>query len=269
MKKDDFGDRMKLYEGMEADRFLMPGLPICVRLDGRAFHTFTRGLKRPYDERISRMMIETTKTLVEESHAIIGYTQSDEITLIFAPTLRLDSMFFGGRVSKLTSTLASICTARFNELKTEMLPEKRKTLATFDCRVWSPPTKEEAVNILLWRELDATKNSISMAASTYYSHKFLQGKSGSEKQELLFQKGINWNNYPAFFKRGTYVKRVVYTRKLSPTELDKLPPKHNARVSGDCLLTRSEVRELDMPVFRKISNRVGVIFDNADPIMKD
>ena len=80
--KDSFGDRMKMYEGIEASRILMPGLPICVRLDGRAFHTFTRGLNRPYDERLSRMMIETTKRLVEDTHALIGYTQSDEISLI-------------------------------------------------------------------------------------------------------------------------------------------------------------------------------------------
>lgn len=266
-KKDSFGDRMKKYEGMEADRILLPGLPICVRLDGRAFHTFTRGLDRPYDERLSVMMIETTKRLVEETHALIGYTQSDEISLIYAPAVSSEELLFGGRVSKLTSTLASIATAHFNEMRRDLLPQKG--IATFDCRVWSVPNKEEAVNCLLWRELDATKNSISMAASAYYSHKALQNKNSSQKQELLFQKGINWNNYPDFFKRGTYVKRVTSYRKLTHTELDKLPEKHQARLNPDMEYTRSDVIDIGMPIFSKVTNRVGVVFDGEFPILDD
>jgi tRNA(His) 5'-end guanylyltransferase len=149
----------------------------------------------------------------------------------------------------------------------KLIPEKG--IATFDCRVWTVPSKEEAVNCLLWRELDATKNSVSMASSAYYSHNFLNGKNGSEKQELLFQKGINWNDYPIFFKRGTYVKRVVFSRKLTTPELDKLPIKHTARENPDMEFTRSEIRELDMPIFRTIINKVEVVFDGATPIMKD
>jgi tRNA(His) guanylyltransferase len=263
-KKDSFGDRMKMYEGMEANRILLPGLPVCVRLDGRAFHTFTRGLERPYDERLSCMMIETTKRLVDDTHALIGYTQSDEISLIYAPAVTSEELLFGGRVSKLTSTLASIATAHFNELRRELLPNKG--IATFDCRVWTVPSKEEAVNSLLWREQDATKNSISMAASAYYSHKELQGKSGSQKQELLFQKGINWNEYPVFFKRGTYVKRVVTSRKLTTYELNDLPEKHQARLNPDMEFTRSTVTAFNMPIFGKVTNRVGVVFDNEMPI---
>lgn len=265
--KDSFGDRMKMYEGIEANRILIPGLPICVRLDGRAFHTFTRGLNRPYDERLSRMMIDTTKRLVEDTHALIGYTQSDEISLIYTPATSSEELLFGGRVSKLTSTLASIATAYFNEMRHELLP--KKGIATFDCRVWSVPSKEEAVNSILWREQDATKNSISMAASAYYSHKQLQGKNSSEKQEMLFQKGINFNDYPAFFKRGSYVKRVVSTRKLTITELETLPTKHKARLNPDLEFTRSCVTEIDMPIFSKVINRVGVVFDNEDPIVKE
>lgn len=266
-KKDSLGDRMKKYEGIEADRILLPGLPICARLDGRAFHTFTRGLDRPYDERLSTMMIETTKRLVEETHALIGYTQSDEISLIYAPATDTSELLFGGRVSKLTSTLASIATAHFNEMRRELLPSKG--IATFDCRVWNVPSKEEAVNAIQWRELDATKNSISMAASAYYSHKALQNKSSSQKQELLFQKGINWNNYPDFFKRGTYVKRVTASRKLTQIELNKLPEKHQARMNPDMEYTRSSVVEMRMPIFSKVTNRVGVVFDGELPILDD
>ena len=103
MKEDKFGDRMKMYENIEAQRAFMPGLPICVRIDGRAFHTFTRGMKRPYDEDMSNAMVETMKYLVEQTFACIGYTQSDEITLILSDA---KEPLFGGRISKLTSVFA-------------------------------------------------------------------------------------------------------------------------------------------------------------------
>ena len=120
-KTDKFGDRMKMYEGIEAQRAFMPGLPICVRIDGRAFHTFTRGMQRPYDKAMADAMIETTKYLVQQTYACIGYTQSDEISLV----LRDDAEpLFGGRISKLTSVLASMATAKFNEVIHKTYPEK-------------------------------------------------------------------------------------------------------------------------------------------------
>lgn len=264
---DSLGDRMKLYEGIGGDRILIPGLPVCVRLDGRSFHSFTKGLDRPYDIRLSDMMVETTKTLVEESHATIGYAQSDEITLLYLPVENEPVNFFAGRVQKLVSVLASIATAKFNELRIAQLPAKKK-MATFDCRVWNLPSIDEAINAFRWREWDATKNSISMAASAYYSHSELQDKSGSDKQDLLMKKGINWNNYPAFFKRGTYVKRVTTTRTLTEDELKQLPEKHQARTMGKNTYTRSEVVRLDLPPITTITNIRDVFTDNAQPTMR-
>lgn len=264
--KDGLGDRMKLYEGIESDRILLPRLPICARLDGRAFHTFARGLNRPYDERLSSMMIETTKYLVETTHALIGYTQSDEISLIFAPSDKKSESFFGGRPMKMASVLASIATAKFNDMRATLLPKKQ--LATFDCRIWNVPSLDEAANTLLWREWDASKNSISMAASAYYSPSQLHGKNGSEKQEMLHQVGVNWNDYPAFFKRGSYIRRESFTRGFTADELSKLPEKHAAKLNPGLLITRSEVREIDMPIFSKVINRNGVIFFGESPTVE-
>jgi tRNA(His) 5'-end guanylyltransferase len=257
---DDFGDRMKMYEGIEAKRAFMPGLPICVRIDGRAFHTFTRGMKRPFDTDMANAMIETMKYLVEQTYACIGYTQSDEITLIIRDDVE---PLFGGRISKLTSILASMATAKFNEVIHKTYPNK--PLAQFDCRCWQVPNRTEAANELLWRELDATKNSISMAARAYYSDKQLLNKNGSEKQDMLMEKGVNWNDYPSFFKRGTYAQRKIVERPMTDEEWAKVPKVHQDLLDRETPVKRSVIQILDMPIFTKVNNRVGVIFNGEDP----
>jgi len=266
MSKDDFGDRMKAYESAETERYFMPLLPIYARIDGRCFSAFTRGLDRPFDIRITRAMIETTKYLVEETHARIGYTQSDEISLVWQQDRYDSEVFFNGKVQKLVSVLASLATAKFNHvcLVDETLQERTKNLMpVFDCRVFQLPNRTEAANAVLWREKDATKNAISMAERSFYSHKALHGKSSSEMQEMIFQKGQNFNDYPAFFKRGTFVRRITEERPFTPEELERIPEKH--RPALDTLVTRSRVVELEMPVFTKILNREAVIFDGAAP----
>lgn len=260
---DKMGDRLKMFEGIEAGRILIPNLPICVRVDGRAFHTFTRGMNRPYDERMSKAMIETMKYLVKKTDACIGYVQSDEISLVLSDS---KEPLFGGRVQKLTSIIAAMATAKFNDEIHKSFPDK--SLAEFDCRVWNVPNRTEAANTILWREFDATKNSISMAARSVYSDNQLLNKNSSEKQEMLWQKGINWDKYPVFFKRGTYARRVVMERKLTPDELKDLPEHHEARKNPDMVFTRSEIKEIEMPIFSAVENREAVIFDGAEPKVK-
>jgi len=259
------GDRMKLYERAESARRCMPLLPICARIDGKRFSRFTAGLARPYDQRLSRLMIEVTKYLIEHSHARVGYTQSDEISLLYQAESFNQQVFLDGRVQKLTSILASMATAQFNALLSEYLPERAGALALFDCRVWTVPNREEASNVFLWRERDATKNSISMAAQHHYSHAELAHKDGAEMQEMLFRKGINWNDYPAFFKRGTFVQRRVVRRPFTTEELDSLPPLHAARTNPELVIERSELRALELPPLAKLRNRVEVLFDGAEP----
>ena len=139
------------------------------------------------------------------------------------------------------SDLASMCSVYFNRQLPNFLPEKVDKMPRFDCRVFNVPTLDEAVNTFLWREQDATKNSISMAAQSVYSHNQLNGKTGSDKQEMLFQKGINWNDYPDFFKRGSYIQRKRTLTKFSTEELEKLPQKHQARLNPNLEIERWEI----------------------------
>tara|TARA_B100000745_G_scaffold192726_1_gene126744 strand:+ start:14235 stop:15056 length:822 start_codon:yes stop_codon:yes gene_type:complete len=258
-------DRMKYYEKLY-DPGLLPRVPIVIRLDGCRFSKWTWGnkLSRPYDEGMARLMIAVTKSLVEKFRPVVGYTVSDEITLILPERDRPD-MLYGGRVSKLVSTTASHATLVFNSLMGEYLPDsdpdKLKRPAEFDSRAFTVPSREEAVNTLLWRENDGTRNSVAMAAQSVYSHRQLHGKDRRAMMDMLMEQGINWNDYPAFFKRGTYVQSRTITRPPTDEEI--------ARSRGNLLpedtVTRSRIVELEMPPLRQVTNRVGVIFNKETP----
>jgi tRNA(His) guanylyltransferase len=262
----ELAGRMKHYEQIGAGQRLLPHLPVCVRLDGKAFHSWTRGLRRPYDARLQTLFDETTTFLVEARDAVIGYTQSDEITLILYDGGRPDAqILFDGRVSKLTSVLASVATAKFNALVPSVLPEKHGRLACFDARVWTVPTEQEAVNCLLWRELDATRNSVQMAAQALYSHAQLHRKTTAEMQAMLRQRGVNWQDYPARFTRGGYFQRRVIERPFTAEERARLPPLHEARTRPDRLIRRQVIVPLDLPPLLNMANRVEVIFRGRAP----
>lgn len=265
MKNQTLAERMKYYEAREAKARLMPGLPICLRLDGKRFSAFTRDLVRPYDGRMSQLMIDLTQWLVEQTQARIGYTQSDEITLVLYNPQPKSQTYLDGRIQKLASIVCSQLTAKFNALLPEYLPEKAGELAFFDCRVWSVPSLEEACNVLLWREIDATRNSINMGARALFSHAELLGKSDGEQQAMMLSKDLNWNDYPAFFKRGSYLQRHLTRRSFTADELARLPPKHAARRSPDLQVERAEVRRVEMPRFASVVNRVEVVFEEAAP----
>jgi tRNA(His) 5'-end guanylyltransferase len=267
---DSLADRMKMYEGLEAGRRLMPRLPALARLDGRNFSGFTRDLARPYDPRLARLMVAVTTHLVRESAARIGYTQSDEITLLFFADGDAQ-VYFDGRIHKMVSHLAAQATGLFNRLLPAHLPEKAaaltdETLPAFDCRVWAVPDAAEAANVFLWREHDATKNSLSMAARAHYAHAELDKKRGAELHEMLFAKGVNWNDYPAAFKRGTYVQRRAVRRRFAADELDALPPEHHARRDPDLVVERADYVELAMPPFGRVANREGVVLRGEEPV---
>lgn len=247
MRKDDLGDRMKMLEKLEAGRKFIPLLPVCIRLDGKNFSKFTKGLERPYDERLSNLMIEVTRHLVSTSNAVIGFTQSDEISLILYSDNYQTQLYFDGKVQKLVSVLAATASAVFTGILSQHIPELDGDIAMFDCRAWTVPTKMEAINTLVWRELDATKNSVSMAARHYYPHKELQGKKRPEMLDMLMDLGVNWNDYPTFFKRGTYVKRQMRQR-LVP-EIQKV-------------VDRSVIDVYNIPPLAKIVNKVEVIFED-------
>jgi tRNA(His) 5'-end guanylyltransferase len=229
---ESLGDRMKAYEGRLRTEAL-PQTPLVVRLDGRAFSGLTQGMERPFDLRFTRTMQRVAQDLLAESDlATLSYTQSDEISVLFDHSDWRRDMWFGGRVQKLASVMASLATARFNRyLQEEMGMAAPEGL--FDARVIQLPNWTEAYNYLVWRERDATKNSISMAAHQHYSQSELYGVSQDERQEMLFQAGVNWNDYPASFKRGTYFGVVEYEDGYTAEELEGLPEKHHARTDPE------------------------------------
>ena len=262
--KDPLGDRMKFYERIECGRKFMPLLPIVARIDGKCFSGLTKPLDRPYDERFSEIMRKTTRLLVEETGAKIGYQQSDEITLVFNSDDMKTQVYFNGKIQKMVSILASAATAYFNSQN----HPKIKKLGMFDARAWIVPNKMEATNAILWRESDATKNSVSMAARAYYSHNQIHGKTSAQMQEMLFEKGVNWNDYPDYFKRGSYFQKKKTKRTFTSEEIESLPEKHAAKLNPDLVVERTEIRNLDMPIFSKIANRIGVVFYGEDPIVE-
>ena len=203
--KDDLGKRMKENYEIRTRSFLPRRTNVIIRLDGKAFHTYTKGLDKPFDYKLMDDMMETTKFLCENIQGCkIGYTQSDEISLLLTDYDNIKtSSWYDGQVQKITSVSASLATAKFNQLR----PEK---LAFFDSRVFVIPDKEEVVNYFIWRQQDATRNSLSMASQSVYSDKQLFKKNSSDKQEMLMEKGINWNDYPVSAKRGSSVIRKTF-----------------------------------------------------------
>ena len=176
---DPYGDRMKAYEAEETSRKLARTFPIYARLDGRSFSKFTKGMNRPFDLRFQKAMDFVTKNLVEQTHAKIGYVQSDEISLLWYHETPQSEPLFGAKTHKLTSVLPSLGAAALswgiqNNFGSEGMTLRGK-LPHFDCRVLNLPSKLEASNMILWRAMDCKKNSISMVAQSHFSHKELHG----------------------------------------------------------------------------------------------
>lgn len=228
---DDLGVKMKTFYEQIPKTKLMRRCPVAIRIDGKAFHTFTRGFHKPFDEVLIKSMQETMKYLCENIQGcVIGYTQSDEITLILVDYKKLtSSAWFDYEVQKICSIAASMATMAFNNIFSKYVKkfdlelayndngidteENRKLWeiykkalnkgAMFDARCFNIP-KEEVTNLVYWRQLDASRNSIQMVGQANFSHKELQNKSCNDIQDMLMtQKGINWNDLPTYQKRGS------------------------------------------------------------------
>lgn len=264
MSKDDLGDRMKSYESLETDRRANDHSPIYARIDGRGFSRFTRNMERPFDVRMTRCMIETTRHLMEKTQPDIGYVQSDEISLVWSPVDGGDR-FFSGKIQKLCSVLASMSAAVFAVEYYREFGSFSTEFPHFDCRVIPMPSPAEATNMFLWRELDARKNAISMAARSYFSHRELQGKSGLEMVDMMLSVGQRMEDYPTCFTRGTWLQSKTQDRTLSAEELERIPEKY--RPAPNTLVARSSVVLLDMPAFNTVVNREGVIFRGEHPLV--
>lgn len=256
--KDDLGDRMKGYERMETSPSFMPRIPIYVRIDGRGFSKFTKGLRQPYDERLSFAMIETTKKLVGSTSALIGYTQSDEISLVYCPEDENSNIIFGGKKQKMISVLSGMATAFFHQaLISNELADYCEKNPHFDCRAFQVPSKTEACNALLWRELDAHKNSISMATRSLYTTQEMYKKNASEMIDMIQSRGIDFADYPRFFRLGSFVKKQKIIKSLTDEEMANIPLNNRPKTNS---FERSSVEVIEMSSFREQPNREDIVF---------
>jgi len=211
------GDRMKNYE--KQTRIYIPKEQyIIIRVDGHKFSKFTKGFEVPFDDVFSNAMIETTKFLMKRFNAVTGYKQSDEITLVIPPSFdkRGNNQIFGGRVDKIASLAAAFATQKFNKelFRSGKYPDK-VFKASFDGRVFGVDSEEEAFNTVLWRIRDAEKNSRSIFASTFCSHKDLLNKTGEEKIKFCLKNtGKNWNDLEDGYKYGFLVKKELFKKEV-------------------------------------------------------
>ena len=225
------GERMKEYEKVSKG-YLMKRTPVVIRLDGCHFHTFTRGLDKPYDKTLMKIMQEAMQYLCENIQGcVLGYTQSDEITLVLIDYKNLNtSAWYDNQIQKMCSVTASLATLAFNkcwnkevdkfykdyiftdnkdvsDYRRWQLLDRKCNKATFDARVFNL-SPDEVVNNLIWRQQDATRNSINLLGQSLYSHKELQGISANQLQnKMLVEKNVNWNNEPTLFKRGSCCRK--------------------------------------------------------------
>jgi len=267
--KDALGDRMKDYESREAGRKFIPLMPVVARLDGRAFHSFCKGMDRPYDPDFLGAMDETAKYLVAETRALMSYVQSDEITLLWYSEDYRSQIFFDGKIQKMVSILASMASVFFGSEIAKAYPEKAHHFPVFDCRVWQVPNKTEAVNTFIWREKDAIRNSIQSLAQSLYSPAELHGKSTAEQKGMAFYKGTNWDGLPERIRKGAFFWRRKKLRKFSSEELDRLPARHAARTDPDLMVERYGIEELKTHPLPLVENREAVFFEGADPEIKE
>ena len=236
MNKDSLGDRMKQYENIPKNQ-LMRRQPVIIRIDGKAFHTFTRGFQRPFDNILIKSMQETMKYLCENIQNVkFSYCQSDGISLLLTDYENINTAaWFDYQVQKMCSIAASMATLAFNRAFDEKVEQEYMSLeaeamfpsfpntdyikeldniykahekaslkgAMFDARCFSIP-KEEVCNYFLWRQNDCTRNSIQMVGQANFSHKELQNKSCDKIQDMLMiEKNINWNDFEIVKKRGS------------------------------------------------------------------
>jgi tRNA(His) 5'-end guanylyltransferase len=240
MSKDALGDRMKDYYESRTKYKLPRRTNTIIRLDGKAFHTFTRGFEKPFDKDLSDAMDKTAKALCENIQgAVMAYVQSDEITILLTDYSKITTdAWFDGNIQKIASISASMATAYFNEyinkddvaLALRVFDGKERLRAFFDSRVFTIPDRGEVINCFLWRQQDAVRNSVSMVAQSLYPHKELMNKNQSDMQEMCWQKGVNWNNIPDGWKRGRMIIKDEVEKSVTEEVGESLKKKNDERL---------------------------------------
>lgn len=231
------GDRMKGYEAAVGSKVLRR-TPVIIRVDGKAFHTFTKRITKAiepetefhFSKKLHHVMMNTALSMMwNTQNSMVAYTQSDEISVLLNDWRTLEAeQWFDGNVQKIVSVSSAMATAYFNhfwnfEFNTKYLQHEWNKLALFDARVYNVPP-DDVVNYFLWRQRDATRNSVNFIARKFCSHKSLHGLNGLEiKNKLLLEHGVQWDEYPFWEQRGACVVRNPKTSDVSsraPYEID-------------------------------------------------
>lgn len=210
---DSLGDRMKTYEAVTR-AVLLPHSYTILRVDGRAFHGYLRHAERPFDLDFTADMQAVAAELCREvSGTVFAYGQSDEISLLLSDVEPQTQPWFGGVIQKIASVAAGIATAAL------ITQRGSKGQPHFDARVFTLPSETEVGNYFIWRQRDAVRNSVSMAAQAKFSPRQLHGVNSDQMQDMLFREfGINWNDYPEVCKRGYVVTRHVREGEVTYTD---------------------------------------------------
>jgi tRNA(His) guanylyltransferase len=266
MQTDEFGDRMKRYEGAEAQRALPPDRPVLVRIDGRRFSRFTRGFRKPFDPDLSGAMREACRLLVEETGARIGYVQSDEISLVLERRHEGDALPFSGRSQKIASTCASLATALFIRALHRTHPERALDgVPSFDARVWSVPDRVEAANAILWRIQDARKNGVSAACRSVASPSEMRGLSGEDMITLMRERGVMFEmDFPEADRLGLLYQRRTRLTRIDDATWVRIPVRSRPDTRE---VARTSVVGVPARDLLKAPDRCEFIFgpDNPDP----
>jgi len=253
--KDTLGKRMKDNYEYRTRMFLPRRTYTLIRLDGKAFHTFTKGMKRPFDEEFANVMNRTATFLCKEIQgAQFAYVQSDEISILLTDFDKITTdAWFDGNIQKIASVSASIATAYFNRNFMMEFAQRGKEipLAFFDSRVWTIPDPVEVENYFIWRQKDAVRNSISMLAQSLISHKELHSKSQSNMHDMIHEKGENWNDMPEGFKRGRTIRNVMIVDPELVKETNTFDIKFDWKISTPDFLKEREIFENLIPKIEK------------------
>lgn len=250
----DLSERCKRLERRNAV-VLPQTAPWIIRLDGKKFSSWTKPFERPHDERLCNAFRDTTKRLMSETNAVFGYTQSDEITLIIFDPHCKSQWINGGKVNKITSLTASMCTAFFNGFV-----KPTRSPAFFDSRVWLVDSLDDAVDVVTWRYIDAKRNSINNLAQKYFSHKRLENRKSHDKLRMLNAEcDIDWHNCPNCQKYGIALKKTAIEKELTKEELEKIPLQY--RPTGPVLRPSiEEVKDLHLFCLLSREDKKKLIF---------
>ena len=265
-KNTSLAVRMKEYEFTTTNRLLMQQLPVYARVDLRAGHTFCYSLDKPFDNDFVSVMQKTCAHLVEETNAVVGFVESDEISLAW---LEPSKVPFETRLFKLESVLAAMATSAFTlyGLETKLADRIKQMMPHFDCRVCQLPTLDELANMFLWRQQDCVKNSITMVALSKFSHNQLQGKNSIDKINMLVDAGLDYyRDIPEHLRLGSFFRRDIYLKTLTDEELAKIPAKQRKLdANGKMTAIRSHVVQF-YPKYplQDTKNKAGVLFNYED-----